>query len=207
MNKLTNVGAGRVPVSLPVFARRTRAATFRVTYPEARASLMPVARRGLHCGWTKDAGGHLTCNWSETRAADPLDAEAAPEDKPCMHLRGFGLAGFRRERRVARAPYTTGARPNGAWPGCIASPSAATRRGLYANQIFMQSRHVSVRPRLTSERSGAKSVLSVEAQASSAFHNPLKESWAVEALVFRPQPRLRKKCLSTSKPSAVSETV
>lgn len=102
MIKLTHVGAGHAPV----FARRTRAATFRVTYPEARAGLVPVARRGLHCGWTKDASGHLTCNWSETLPAEPRDADA-PEDKPSMHRRGFGPAGLRRERRMTLALHKT----------------------------------------------------------------------------------------------------
>jgi hypothetical protein len=92
MNKLTHIGASLAPV----FARRARAATFHVLYPQTRASLVPVARRGLRCGWAKDANGHLSCTWSEARAADPDGAEAAPEEKPCMRRRGFGPAGVRR---------------------------------------------------------------------------------------------------------------
>lgn len=103
MNKLANVAAGRMPVSLPVFARRTRAATFRVTYPEARASLAPVARRGLRCGWTVDAAGHLSCNWSETIATDVAQdpsGDIAPSDiAPSLIRRGFGRAGFSRRAR------------------------------------------------------------------------------------------------------------
>jgi hypothetical protein len=92
MNKLTHIGASFAPV----FARRARAATFHVLYPQTRASLVPAARRGLSCGWAKDASGHLSCTWSEARAADPVGVEAAPEDKPCMRRRGFGPAGLRR---------------------------------------------------------------------------------------------------------------
>lgn len=96
MNKLTHIGASFAPV----FARRARAATFHVLYPQTRASLVPAARRGLSCGWAKDANGHLSCTWSEARAADPVGAEAASEDAPsnapCMRRRGFGPAGLRR---------------------------------------------------------------------------------------------------------------
>jgi hypothetical protein len=99
MNKLTHIGASLAPV----FARRARAATFHVLYPQTRASLVPLARRGLSCGWAKDANGQLSCNWSEARAADPQGAaggaEAAPEEKPCTDRRGFGPAGSRRSAR------------------------------------------------------------------------------------------------------------
>ncbi|MGO9133781.1 MAG: hypothetical protein ACLP8A_06990 [Methylovirgula sp.] len=66
MTKLTiNVAA-----FAPFASRRSLAgaATFSAVFPQTLASA-PPGRRGLHCGWTRDADGHLVCNWSDSASA------------------------------------------------------------------------------------------------------------------------------------------